>query len=474
MPPTGPQMLARMYLRWAEAKGFATQIVDESPAEEAGLKSITFFVRGRNAYGMLESERGVHRLVRLSPFDAAHRRHTSFAAVDVIPEVEAGDELDVEIKPDDLRIETFKSGGAGGQYVNKTESAVRVIHLPTGIIVASQQERSQAQNRDVALNILRAKLVARAAEERDRKLADLRGERQANEWGSQIRSYVLQPYQLVKDHRTGVETGNVAEVLDGNIDTFIWPYLQQRSHSVAGVGVARPFALDRVPRLRGALYVAWIAQILRPIAISSTSAFSRRRSRARSAVSAIRSKAAIGPFISRRFSIRSRVAVALVPSAAHARRAAGSRRCARRAAGLRIVRARSDVSTARLAALVAWLYPPLAGLIFGDFHENGFAPAAVAWTLYAFDSGYLAVAVVGALVTLSIKEDQALFLAIAGALGAWRFRGTARGRVAPALRLQALRVLVAFFAFIPPHASGRLHGSRGASTRWSASGAVLH
>jgi peptide chain release factor 2 len=146
----------------------------------------------------------------------------------VIPEVDAAESGDVEIRPDDLRIETFKSGGAGGQYVNKTESAVRVIHVPTGIVVASQQERSQAQNRDVALGILRAKLVARAAEERQRKLTDLRGERQANEWGSQIRSYVLQPYQLVKDHRTGVETGNVAEVLEGGIDTFIWPYLQQR------------------------------------------------------------------------------------------------------------------------------------------------------------------------------------------------------------------------------------------------------
>ena len=222
------QMLARMYLRWAESKGFSAQIVDESPAEEAGIKSITFFVRGRNAYGMLESERGVHRLVRLSPFDAAHRRHTSFAAVDVIPEVQAGEGAAVEIKPDDLRVETFKSGGAGGQYVNKTESAIRIIHEPTGIIVTSQQERSQAQNRDVAIGILRAKLAARAAEERDRRLEDLRGERQANEWGSQIRSYVLQPYQLVKDHRTDVETGNVAEVLDGGIDTFIWPYLQQR------------------------------------------------------------------------------------------------------------------------------------------------------------------------------------------------------------------------------------------------------
>jgi len=221
-------MLARMYLRWAESKDFATRIVEESAAEEAGLKSITFFVRGRNAYGMLESERGVHRLVRLSPFDAAHRRHTSFAAVDVIPEVDAVESAQIDINPDDLRIETFKSGGAGGQYVNKTESAVRVVHVPTGIVVASQQERSQAQNRDVALGILRARLVARAAEERDRKLADLRGERQANEWGSQIRSYVLQPYQLVKDHRTGVETGNVSAVLDGQIDTFIWPYLQQR------------------------------------------------------------------------------------------------------------------------------------------------------------------------------------------------------------------------------------------------------
>ena len=221
-------MLLRMYLRWAESKGFTTQIVDESPAEEAGLKSVTFFVRGPNAYGMMESERGVHRLVRLSPFDAAHRRHTSFAAVDIIPEVTAGEADDTEINPDQLRIETFKSGGAGGQYVNKTESAVRVIHLPTGITVASQQERSQAQNREVALGILRARLAARAAEERDKKLADLRGERQANEWGSQIRSYVLQPYQLVKDHRTAVETGNVAGVLDGDIDAFIWPYLQQR------------------------------------------------------------------------------------------------------------------------------------------------------------------------------------------------------------------------------------------------------
>jgi peptide chain release factor 2 len=222
------QMLTRMYLRWAESKGYFCQVVDESPAEEAGLKSVTFFVRGRNAYGMLESERGVHRLVRISPFDAAHRRHTSFAAVDIIPEIEAGENVQVEIKPEDLRIETFKSGGAGGQYVNKTESAVRIIHVPTNVIVASQQERSQAQNRDVAMAILRAKLVQRELEMRDQRLAELRGERSANEWGSQIRSYVLNPYQLVKDHRTNVEIGNTAAVLDGEIDAFIWPYLQQR------------------------------------------------------------------------------------------------------------------------------------------------------------------------------------------------------------------------------------------------------
>ncbi|MGH7662349.1 MAG: peptide chain release factor 2 [Vulcanimicrobiaceae bacterium] len=222
------QMLARMYLRWAEREGFSVQITDESPAEEAGIKSMTFFVRGRNAYGMLESERGVHRLVRISPFDQQHRRHTSFASVDVIPEVEADEETGVEIKPDDVRIETYKSGGAGGQYVNKTESAIRIIHIPTGLVVTSQQERSQMQNRDVAMNILRARLVQREYEERTAKLDELRGERRANEWGSQIRSYVLQPYSLVKDHRTGVETGNTQAVLDGDIDLFIWPYLQQR------------------------------------------------------------------------------------------------------------------------------------------------------------------------------------------------------------------------------------------------------
>jgi peptide chain release factor 2 len=222
------QMLGRMYLKWAKNRGFDGAIVEEAPGDEAGLRSITFFVRGKNAYGMLESERGVHRLVRISPFDQQHRRQTSFAEVDVVPEIEEGDVEDIEIRPEDLRVETFKASGAGGQYVNKTESAVRIIHVPTNTIVASQQERSQMQNRDVAMNILRAKLVQREREEREAKLEELRGERRANEWGSQIRSYTLNPFQLVKDHRTGVETGNTEGVLEGDIEPFIWPYLQAR------------------------------------------------------------------------------------------------------------------------------------------------------------------------------------------------------------------------------------------------------
>ncbi len=222
------QILARMYLRWAERKRYATHVAEESPAEEAGLKSITFFMRGRNAYGMLESERGVHRLVRISPFDQQHRRHTSFASVDVVPEIADDEKTGLDIKPEELKIETYKSGGAGGQYVNKTESAIRITHLPSGIIAASQQERSQMQNREVAMTMLRSQLVARQIEEREAKLAELRGERRANEWGSQIRSYVLQPYTLVKDHRTNVETGNAQGVLDGDVDPFVWPYLQQR------------------------------------------------------------------------------------------------------------------------------------------------------------------------------------------------------------------------------------------------------
>jgi peptide chain release factor 2 len=223
------QMLERMYLKWAKNRGFEGVVVEEAEADEAGLRLATFFVRGKNAYGMLESERGVHRLVRISPFDQQHRRQTSFAEVDVVPEIEEGDVEDIEIRPEDLRVETFKASGAGGQYVNKTESAVRIIHVPTNTIVASQQERSQMQNRDVAMNILRAKLVQREREEREAKLEELRGERRANEWGSQIRSYTLNPFQLVKDHRTGIETGNTDGVLEGDIEPFIWPYLQARA-----------------------------------------------------------------------------------------------------------------------------------------------------------------------------------------------------------------------------------------------------
>jgi peptide chain release factor 2 len=223
------QMLGRMYLRWAENHGYETHVVEEAPGDEAGLRSITFIIRGKHAYGMLESERGVHRLVRISPFDNQGRRQTSFAEVDVVPEMEEGDAGDVEIKADDLKVETFKASGAGGQYVNKTESAIRIYHLPTGIVVASQQERSQMQNRDVALNILRAKLVQRVREEQEAKLNELRGDRMANEWGSQIRNYVLHPYQLVKDVRTNVETGSAQAVLEGDLDGFIWPYLQNRN-----------------------------------------------------------------------------------------------------------------------------------------------------------------------------------------------------------------------------------------------------
>jgi peptide chain release factor 2 len=229
------QMLGRMYLKWAKNRGFEGAVVEEAPGDEAGLRSITFFVRGKNAYGMLESERGVHRLVRISPFDQQHRRQTSFAEVDVVPEIEEGDVEDIEIRPEDLRVETFKASGAGGQYVNKTESAVRIIHVPTNTIVASQQERSQMQNREVAMNILRAKMVQREREEREAKLEELRGDRRANEWGSQIRSYTLNPFQLVKDHRTGVETGNTEAVLEGDIEPFIWPYLQARARLAPGV-----------------------------------------------------------------------------------------------------------------------------------------------------------------------------------------------------------------------------------------------
>ena len=221
------EMLLRMYLRWAERRRFKTEIVEATPGEEAGLKSATVTVSGRHAYGLLAPERGVHRLVRMSPFDAAKRRHTSFSSVDVTPEVE--DDVDVDINTDDLRIDTYRSSGAGGQHVNVTDSAVRITHLPTGIVVSCQNERSQMQNRAVAMRILKSRLVARAREERDAELAALRGERQEIGFGSQIRSYVLHPYQMVKDHRTTVEVGNVQAVLDGDIDRFIEAELKRKA-----------------------------------------------------------------------------------------------------------------------------------------------------------------------------------------------------------------------------------------------------
>ena len=230
------EMLLRMYLRWAERNRYKTEILDQTEGEEAGLKSVTFSIGGRWAYGRLRSERGVHRLVRISPFDSAKRRHTSFALVEVMPEV--GEAAEVEIREDDLRIDTYRSSGAGGQHVNKTDSAVRITHLPTGIVVTCQNERSQIQNRERAMAVLRAKLVERAEEERESELARLRGEHVEAGWGNQIRSYVLQPYTMVKDLRTGVETSNPTAVLDGDLDAFIDGYLRSRIGERADSGAA--------------------------------------------------------------------------------------------------------------------------------------------------------------------------------------------------------------------------------------------
>jgi peptide chain release factor 2 len=212
------QMLLRMYLRWAERRGYTTEVVDLSPGEEAGLKSATVIVAGPYAYGYLKGERGVHRLVRLSPFDAAHRRHTSFALVDVLPEVE---DVEVTIRDEELKIDTYRAGGAGGQNVNKVETAVRITHLPTGIVVQCQNERSQHANKLTAMRLLRAKLAEAQQQQQAQRLAELRGEFKEAAWGNQIRSYVLHPYTLVKDHRSGVETGDAASVLDGDLDRFI-------------------------------------------------------------------------------------------------------------------------------------------------------------------------------------------------------------------------------------------------------------
>ncbi|SNZ06315.1 peptide chain release factor 2 [Persephonella hydrogeniphila] len=221
------EMLLRMYLRWAEKNGFEIEMVDYQPDDVAGIKSATVIVKGPYAYGYLKGEQGVHRLVRISPFDANKRRHTSFSAVSVIPEI--GEEVKVEIKEEDLRIDTFRASGAGGQHVNTTDSAVRIVHIPTGITVSCQSERSQIQNRAKALQMLKAKLYQYELEKQKEKQKELEGEKKDISWGSQIRSYVFQPYQMVKDLRTGFETGNIEAVMDGEIDGFIESYLKWRA-----------------------------------------------------------------------------------------------------------------------------------------------------------------------------------------------------------------------------------------------------
>jgi peptide chain release factor 2 len=221
------EMLARMYRRWAELRGFGLEVIEYTEGEEAGIKSATFTVSGEYAFGLLSAERGVHRLVRISPYDAGGRRHTSFASVAVAPVID--DRVEVDIDEKDLKIDTYRSSGAGGQHVNKTDSAVRITHLPTGIVVQCQNERSQHQNREVAMRVLRARLFELEREKREREIASIGGEKADIEWGSQIRSYVLHPYKLVKDHRTGEETANVERVLDGDLDAFIYAFLKSRA-----------------------------------------------------------------------------------------------------------------------------------------------------------------------------------------------------------------------------------------------------
>jgi len=212
-------MLARMYTRWAERRKFKIEILNQVPGEVAGSKNVTILIEGRNAYGYAKTERGVHRLVRISPFDANKRRHTSFAAVDVIPEI--ADDCEVNINPDEIRIDTYRSSGAGGQHVNKTDSAIRITHIPTGLVVTCQNERSQHKNKDMAMKVLMSRLGELQSAENDQRMAELRGDMRAIEWGNQMRSYVFQPYTMVKDLRTGHETGDVARVMDGDIDDFL-------------------------------------------------------------------------------------------------------------------------------------------------------------------------------------------------------------------------------------------------------------
>ncbi|MBI2914880.1 MAG: peptide chain release factor 2 [Firmicutes bacterium] len=220
------QMLLRMYTRWAERRGYAVETLDLLPGDEAGIKSVTLLIKGEYGFGYLQAEKGVHRLVRISPFDASGRRHTSFASVDVLPEVET--DTVIQIDPTELRIDTYRSSGAGGQHVNKTESAIRITHMPTGIVVACQTERSQHSNRETAMRILKAKLLERLLSEHKEKIDELRGDPGEIAWGNQIRSYVFCPYTMVKDHRTGTEKANVSAVMDGDIDEFIEAYLRRK------------------------------------------------------------------------------------------------------------------------------------------------------------------------------------------------------------------------------------------------------
>ena len=220
-------MLLRMYLRWCEREDFRANVIEAMTDEGEGIKSATVLIEGQSAYGFLKAERGVHRLVRISPFDSAHRRHTSFASVLVSPEF--SDDVDIDIKPEDLKIDTFRASGAGGQYVNRTDSAVRITHIPSGIVVTCQNERSQHQNRDTAMHVLKSRLYELALQERQQELSSVVGEKKEAAWGSQIRSYVLHPYTLVKDHRTNFEKGNIQAVLDGDINDFIMEYLRQKA-----------------------------------------------------------------------------------------------------------------------------------------------------------------------------------------------------------------------------------------------------
>ncbi|MBS5910755.1 MAG: peptide chain release factor 2 [Paenibacillus macerans] len=225
------QMLLRMYTRWAEKRGFKVETLDYLPGDEAGIKSVTLLIKGYNAYGYLKAEKGVHRLVRISPFDASGRRHTSFVSCDVVPEI--SEDVEVEVRPEDLKIDTYRASGAGGQHINTTDSAVRITHIPTGIVVTCQNERSQIKNRERAMTMLRSKLYERKLEEQQKELDEIRGEQSDIAWGSQIRSYVFHPYSMVKDHRTSVETGNIGAVMDGDLDAFIDGYLRSQIRSEA-------------------------------------------------------------------------------------------------------------------------------------------------------------------------------------------------------------------------------------------------